>query len=91
MSKNIIKPHNTHLGYCCACGYDIAGFEEALAKQKEELIDKFKEIIDYQRVYVENECAISENCHPTDCAHRTIEKHLKYVLKELDKPTNTKN
>ena len=27
-------PHDTRNGYCCACGYDIAGFEAKLSKKR---------------------------------------------------------
>lgn len=40
------SPHDTRLGYCCACDYDLACFEEKLQQQREEIDKSIKEAID---------------------------------------------
>ena len=38
-----INPHDTLLGYCCACEYDIVKFESLIDKAKEIPLQKAKE------------------------------------------------
>lgn len=38
MEKLQKESHTTQDGYCCACEYDIAGFEEKLAKAQRNIV-----------------------------------------------------
>ena len=36
--------HITESGYCCACEYDIVGFQRELGEQREEIIKKIDKV-----------------------------------------------
>lgn len=62
------ETHATIDNYCCACGYDIAGFEDKLKEAREEERAKILKIIDY--LSDENTASIYKfvNAHALVCA-----------------------
>lgn len=49
------EEHQTKEGYCCACEYDIAGFEEKIEQAHQKVLQEVKKLITEEMLVCQQE------------------------------------